>query len=121
MIYKAPLKALALAIIPWPTCNIFPALPLPARQIELARKKAKQLLKELQDKQQQLQEYAGQVEELTAMEERNRLPGKLHNSVSQTMCSILLNTRSAQIMLKRTPKLRRQLKQLQSADIGCLE
>lgn len=37
------------------------------------------------------------------MEERNRLARELHNSVSQTLFSMALNTRSAEIILKRKP------------------
>jgi signal transduction histidine kinase len=54
------------------------------------------------------------VEELAAMEERNRLARELHDSVSQTMFSLLLATRSAQILLERDPvRVRPQLEQLQ--------
>ncbi len=121
MIYKAPLKALSLAMTPMAGCLIFSAFPIASQAIEFARKESQTLLRELQDKQQQLQEYAGQVEELTAMEERNRLARELHDSVSQTMCSILLNIRSAQIMLNMNPsKLRLQLEHLQTQTLDAL-
>jgi signal transduction histidine kinase len=61
-----------------------------------------------------LQSYAGQVEELAAVEERNRLARELHDSVSQTIFSITLNTRAAQILLERNPAgVKPQLEQLQ--------
>jgi two-component system NarL family sensor kinase len=57
-------------------------------------------------------------------EERNRLARELHDSVSQTMFSIILNIRSTQILLERDPaqvraqqvraqQVRTQLEQLQ--------
>jgi signal transduction histidine kinase len=121
MIYKGALKGLSLAMTPMAGCLIFSAFTIASQETELARKKSQALLRELQDKHQQLQEYTGQVEELTAMEERNRLARELHNSVSQTMFSILLNTRSAQIMLKQNPsRLRFQLEQLQTQTMDAL-
>jgi signal transduction histidine kinase len=72
------------------------------------------MLGELQDTHRQLQAYADQVEELAAMEERNRLARELHDSVSQTLFSIVLHTRSAQILLERDPpRIRPQLQRLQ--------
>jgi signal transduction histidine kinase len=72
------------------------------------------LLNELQETHRQLEAQAGQVEELAAMQERNRLARELHDSVSQTMFSIVLNIRSTQIRLEREPAgVRPQLEQLQ--------
>jgi signal transduction histidine kinase len=121
MIYKGALKGLSQAMTPMAGCIIFSAYTIASHEIESARRRSQALLKELQDKNQKLQEYAGQVEELASMDERNRLARELHDSVSQTMFAILLNTRSAQIMLKRTPnKLRGQLNQLQSLTMDAL-
>ena len=54
------------------------------------------------------------MEELAAIEERNRLARELHDSVSQTMFSIILNVRSTQVLLQRDPtRLRPQLETLQ--------
>jgi signal transduction histidine kinase len=121
MVYKGVLKGLSQAMTPMAGCIIFSAYTIASQEIEFARKKSQKLLMELQNKHQKLQEYAGRVEELASMEERNRLARELHDSVSQTMFSILLNTRSAQIILKRTPnRLRGQLKQLQSLTLDAL-
>jgi signal transduction histidine kinase len=121
MIYKGALKGLSLAMTPMAGCIIFSAYTIASHEIENARLKSQTLLKELQEKHQKLQEYVGQVEELASMDERNRLARELHDSVSQTMFGILLNTRSAQIMLKRSPeKLRSQLTQLQSQTLEAL-
>jgi len=71
-------------------------------------------LRELQDKNIQLQAYTSQAEQIAAIEERNRLARELHDSVSQTIFSIVLNTRSTQIFLERQPeRVRSQLEKLQ--------
>ena len=56
------------------------------------------------------------------LQERNRLARELHDSVSQTMFSISLNSRAAHILLERDPdKLRSQLEQLQGLTRSALE
>ena len=55
-----------------------------------------------------------QAQELASLEERRHLARELHDSVSQTMFSIVLNIRSAQILLERDPtRIRPQMEQLQ--------
>ena len=72
------------------------------------------MLAELEATHRRLKTYAGQVEELAALEERNRLARELHDSVSQTIFSLILNARSAQMLLERDPaRVRSQLEQLQ--------
>ena len=61
------------------------------------------MLSDLEATNEQLKEYAAEVEELAAVEERNRLARELHDSVSQAMFGIVLATRSAQIMRERDP------------------
>jgi signal transduction histidine kinase len=84
------------------------------REEEQANLESKLILKELQHKHSQMQVYATQVEQIAAIEERNRLARELHDSVSQTIFSIVLNTRSTQILIERQPdRVRLQLDQLQ--------
>lgn len=64
-------------------------------QAEAARQESDQLLNELQEAHQQLQEYAQQVEDLAVMEERNRLARELHDSVTQALYAMRLETESA--------------------------
>ncbi len=72
------------------------------------------MLVELQETHRQLESYAGHVQELAAIQERERLARELHDSVSQTLFSIIFNTRSAQMMLEREPaRLKPQLELLQ--------
>jgi signal transduction histidine kinase len=50
-----------------------------------------------------LQSYAGRVEEMAAMQERDHLARELHDTVSQSIFSISLTARSAQLLLERDP------------------
>jgi signal transduction histidine kinase len=59
-------------------------------QAEAARAESQRLLVELQQAHRQLQDYAAQIEELAAMDERNRLARELHDSVTQTLYSLTL-------------------------------
>jgi signal transduction histidine kinase len=112
--YYGILQGLALGLITMAAGVIFSAYVIVNNEIETARAHSQALLGELQETHQQLEVHAGQVEELAAMQERNRLARELHDSVSQTMFSIILNVRSTQILLEREPaRVRPQLEQLQ--------
>jgi signal transduction histidine kinase len=114
MYFKGALKGLSLAITPLVGCIIFPAYIIAAKEIETARKRSQEILKELQEKNRHLREYAGRVEELTALEERNRLAMELHHSVSKALSGIIFDTQSAQILLKHEPeRVRPALEKLQ--------
>lgn len=106
---------LALSLLAAAAAIIFPAYAAVAQEIESAQHKRQTMLAELQAINQQLTAYTDQVAELSAIQERDRLARELHDSVSQTMFSINLHTRAAQIMLEREPgRIRSQLEQLQS-------
>ena len=64
-----------------------------------ARLKSDQLLDELQLAHRQLQEYAGQAEELATAKERNRLARELHDSVAQTLYGLTLQAEAASRIL----------------------
>ncbi len=84
------------------------------RDANQAKAEREIMLKKLQETNQKLKTYSEQVEELATLEERNRLARELHDSVSQTLFSITLSTRAAQMMLQKNPKkLSRQLEDLQ--------
>ena len=65
--------------------------------------KSPQLLADLQLAHRKLQEYTAQAEELSAVQERNRLARELHDSVSQAIFSISLTSESARLLLERKP------------------
>jgi signal transduction histidine kinase len=73
------------------------------QEMESARAESQVMLAELKETNHQLELYATQVEELAAIDERNRLARELHDSISQTLFSIALTTQAAQMLLKRDP------------------
>jgi signal transduction histidine kinase len=73
-----------------------------------ARLRSDQLLDELQGVHRQLQEYAGQAEELATAKERNRLARELHDSVAQTLYGLTLQAEAAS----------RKLNQGQTDEVG---
>ncbi|MDX1436333.1 MAG: sensor histidine kinase [Anaerolineales bacterium] len=70
-------------------------------QARAARERTEQLLSELQEANAQLQDYAGQVEELAAVQERNRLARELHDSVAQTLYGLTLQSEAASRKLSK--------------------
>ena len=60
-----------------------------------ARLQSEHLLDQLQEAHRQLQDYAGQAEELATAKERNRLARELHDSVAQTLYGLTLQAEAA--------------------------
>ena len=60
-----------------------------------ARLQSDRLLDELQQAHRQLQDFAGQAEELATAKERNRLARELHDSVAQTLYGLTLQAEAA--------------------------
>lgn len=109
------LFGIAYAMTPIAGCVIFLVYVIAYHEEELAILRSQEIVSELQEKHRQLELRASQVEQIAAIEERNRLARELHDSVSQTMFSIVLNTHAAQILLEREPdRLRPILVQLQT-------
>jgi signal transduction histidine kinase len=98
-----PLRNLALSLPNMAGCLVLAAYIAATLEDERIRAQTLAILAELEETNRQLQAYAGQVEELAAIEERNRLARELHDSVSQTVFSILLNVRSTQLLIERDP------------------
>ncbi len=122
MIGLGALNGLALALMPITIGIVFPAYIAATRQIEMGLARTQRLLAELQAANQELTTLAAQAAELSAIEERTRLARQLHDSVSQTIFSISLQTRAAQILLEREPeRLRPLLEQLRSLAQDALE
>jgi signal transduction histidine kinase len=116
------LFGLAYSMTPIAGCIIFPVYVIATREQELARLQSQKILDELQQKHDQLELHASQVEQIAAIEERNRLARELHDSVSQTIFSIVLNTRASQLALERDPtSIRQRLMKLQALALDALE
>ena len=107
------LQGLALSLMTMTICIVFPAYVTLMQDIEKGVQQNEILLEDLRQANRQLVESASQAEELSAIQERNHLARELHDSVSQTMFSISLHTRAAQILLDRAPEqVQPQLEQL---------
>jgi signal transduction histidine kinase len=115
ILFLEPLRGLALGLIPMAGEFVLAVYTTASQEVSAAHARSQAVLAELEETHRQLQLYAGQVEELAAIEERNRLARQLHDSVSQTMFSIILNTRAAQLLLERDPgRVRPQIEALQA-------
>lgn len=122
MIALGALSGLAVALLPMTASLIFPGYVVVNQELETATRNSQGILAELQETNRQLQTYAGQVEQLSALQERSRLARELHDSVSQTLFSITMHTRAAQILLERDPdRLRPQVEELRTLTRGALE
>ncbi len=96
-------------------CIMVAVLSSVTLRAEEAQRESQALNEELRQANQKLQDYARQVEQLAATEERNRLARDLHDSVSQTVFSINLTAQAARILLERDPgKAAAKLEHLQS-------
>jgi signal transduction histidine kinase len=115
MYFLGPVRGLSLSLTTIAGELVIPAFVIVYHENELAHYRSQALLGELQETNQQLQSYTSQVEDLAALQERNRLARQLHDTVSQLIFSISLNARSAQVLLVEDPqRLPEQLERLQA-------
>jgi len=73
------------------------------RQAETAHRENQRLMTQLGVAHKQLQAYTAQAEELAAIQERNRLARDLHDSVSQTIFSVMMMAEAIRILFDRDP------------------
>ena len=83
-------------------------------QAEASRHQTESLLAELQATHQQLQEYAAQAGELAIVQERNRLARDLHDSVTQALYGLTLQSEAAarQVQAGQTAEAVNQLREV---------
>jgi len=74
------------------------------RQAQLAREHNARLLEQLRSANEQLQEYAGQVERLAIVEERNRLAREMHDTVGHQLTVAAVQLEGAQRLISRDPE-----------------
>jgi signal transduction histidine kinase len=115
MVFFGAARGLSLALLNMAGEIVITAYTVTNQELEKTRANSKILLTRMKATHQQLVTYSTQVEELTTIEQRNQLARELHDSVSQVIFSIILNTRSAQLMYqKKSPQLKNQLELLQN-------
>lgn len=71
---------------------------------ERARREVEKLVTELADANQQLREYAQQVEELSVSKERNRLAREIHDGLGHYLTTIHAQLQAAQAVMDREPR-----------------
>jgi signal transduction histidine kinase len=109
------LQGLSLGLMPMTIGIVFAAYAAVTKEIEAGLRTRQALLSKLQVANEQLTISTGQAEELSAIQERNRLARELHDSISQTIFSISLHTSATRIMLERAPeRVQSQLERLQA-------
>jgi signal transduction histidine kinase len=74
------------------------------RQAHLARQNNARLLEQLRSANRQLQEYAGQVERLAIVEERNRLAREMHDAIGHQLTVAAVQLEGAQRLIPRDPE-----------------
>jgi signal transduction histidine kinase len=122
MVWLGPLRGLAFALLNTAGVFVLPAFAAATEDIERAHAESEAMIKELEGTRARLQASIDQVDELAAMEERARLARELHDSVTQTMFSIMLSARSAQMLQEGDrARLRQQLLDLQQLTQNALE
>jgi signal transduction histidine kinase len=115
------LHGLALSLTTMAGEIVIPAYVLVNQETEAAKMNSQNLLTELSRTNRQLKQYAGQVEALAAFQERNRLAGTLHDSVSQTLFSISLTARAVASLIEKDPtRARAEIDRLQTLTAGAL-
>jgi len=88
------LEGLALAFIPMAVGLVLAMFAVASRDLEAARAASERMVADLRAAQVSLEAYAGQVEELAAIEERARVARELEASVSATLDEVSAATRA---------------------------
>jgi signal transduction histidine kinase len=118
---EAGLSGLALTVLYGAACVLVGNYAQSVKKAERAREENLQLLAKLQTTNGQLQDYAIQVEDLAAAQERNRMARELHDSVTQTVFSMTLAVQAARMLLGKDPaRVAAQLDRLQELAKGAV-
>lgn len=108
------LRGLALSLVPMAAGIVLSTYAVVSAELEAARARSERMVSDLQTAQRRLRDYAAQVDELAAIEERSRLARALQASVSETLASALAVSASARQRLDDPDSAAPQLEQLQA-------
>lgn len=103
VLIQNPLRNLALGLPNMAGILVLSAYISTSQEEEIIYTQSQAMLAELKETNRQLEAYTRQIDELAAIEERNRLARELHDSVSQTIFSTILNIRTTQLLMERDP------------------
>jgi len=96
-------EAIALVLVYTAANVFFGSYALTTRRAQAARIKNETLAHDLQDANQQLRDYSSQLAQLAVTRQRNQWARELHDSVTQTVFSMMLTTQSASLLFERDP------------------
>jgi len=106
-------RGLALGLVPMAAGVVLSTYVVANRELEEERAAAELLVTELQAAQEHLRAYAGQADELAALEQRSRVAGELDESVSRTLALVLDASAAARGLLDEPDLAASQLERLQ--------
>ena len=106
-------RGLALGLVPMAAGVVLSTYVVANRELEEERAAAELLVTELQSAQDRLREYAGQADELAALEQRSRVAGELDESVARTLAEVLDAGAAARGLLGEPQLAAPQLERLQ--------
>ena len=96
-------QAIALGVLYTGVNAIMASFAFTAQRAQTVKEQNRVLLEELAETNHQLQAYTEQLERLAVAHERNNLARELHDSVTQTLFSMTLATKSALLLIERDP------------------
>jgi signal transduction histidine kinase len=115
------LEGISLALSIMASGALLLSFTLTYNRLASAQAQSQVLLEQLRQAHEQLKQQADQVEELAAVQERNRLARELHDSVSQVVFSVNLTSQATRILLAKDPaRVPEQLDRLQEMTGGAL-
>ena len=104
---------LALGLVPMAVGIVLSTYVVVNRELDEERAASERMVADLQAAQQRLQDYAGQADELAAIEQRTRVARKLEESVTGTLASVLEVGAAAREQLDEPEEIAPQLARLQ--------
>ncbi len=107
-------RGLALGLVPMAAGVVLAMLVAANRDLNERRAAAERLVADLRSAQRRLQAYAGQADELAALEQRARVAQELERSVSGTLAAAVAASAAARGALGRPELARAQLERLQA-------
>jgi signal transduction histidine kinase len=109
-----PLRGLSLALVPMAAGVVLATYVVVRRELEAARVASQRMVGDLQAAHRQLEIYAGQADELAAIEARSRVARELEESVSRTLSDVLAVARSTQRLRDKPDEAGPELERLQA-------
>jgi signal transduction histidine kinase len=106
-------NGLALGLVPMAAGVVLAMYVVATRELDGARAASEAMVADLQAARERLQAYAGQADELAALDQRARLAGELELSVTQSLAGALEASAAARGLLDEPDKAAAQLERLQ--------